>query len=66
MSWYSASGVHPGVGNEGSIAILIFTKYNASFHAIEVKPATPETLVPLPMTSVKMPSSVEITLKDSK
>ena len=65
MSWYSLSGDHPGVGNDGSIAILIFTKYNASFHAIEVNPATPDSLVPLPITSVKIPSSVETTLNDS-
>jgi hypothetical protein len=59
------SAVQPGVGNEGSIAIWILTKYKASFQAIEDKPVTPEVLVPFPMTIVKTPSSVETTLKDS-
>ena len=63
MSTYSASADHPGPGMEGSIAIFILTKYKPSLHDIEDKPATPEILAPFPMTKVKIPSSVETTLK---
>jgi hypothetical protein len=52
-------------GTVGSIAICILTKYKASFQGMSFKLVTPDVLVPLPITMVKIPSSVESTLKVS-
>ena len=47
------------------MAICKLTKYKASFQGMAFKLVAPDVLVPLPITMVKIPSSVERTLKVS-
>ena len=48
----------------GAIAILTFTKYALS-HTILLKEANPESLFPFPITKVKIPSALEVSINFS-